>query len=75
MLEILQENGTYRLEMEKLQNKWWLTLVEIKTGMAQTLICNTKAIARESLARLTLDQCAAALNRWNVPAIKLYKAK
>lgn len=36
-LEILQECDTYRLELEKLQGEWWVTLVHKATGHAQVI--------------------------------------
>lgn len=73
MYNVLDQNDTHILEMEKIQGKWWLQLVERKTGMVQTLICDTRAIAYKTFKDVPLPQIVQAMDRWNIEPQKVYK--
>ena len=74
MREILQQNDQYVLEMEKLQNKWWLSLVEKSTGLVQAIRCDTKKHARESYKGMSFEEIRTFLDNWGVEKQKVYKA-
>jgi len=54
-IEIIK-NDDYLVRTDKINNKWWVELIEIKTGMAQTLIAETKEIALSILKGMTIAQ-------------------
>jgi hypothetical protein len=73
-MTILEQNNQYRLELERLQGKWWLTLIELATGNAQTLISsNNKAETSKFFKGLSLSEIKAKLDSWNIEQIKTYK--
>ena len=73
MFNVLDQNKTHVLEMEKIQGKWWVTLIERKTGLAQTLICDTRLIAYNTFKDMELAQVVKAMTRWKVKAEAMYK--
>lgn len=44
-MQILTQNETHALTIEKVANEWWLELIEKKRGTTQILYCKTKKIA------------------------------
>lgn len=74
MINILDHNTAYVLQTDKIQGKWWLELVERKTGLTQIMICDTKKHALAAFKGMTLEQCAAWLDRAKFEKKKVYKA-
>lgn len=73
MIEILQQNEKYVLEMEKLQNKWWLSLVQKETGLTQTLICDTKRHAQIAFKGMSLEEVQEFVDRMKLDKLPTYK--
>ena len=55
-MEIITENETHLVTIEKIQGKWWLDLIERATGLHQILVCNTKAIAKATVKGMSMDK-------------------
>lgn len=71
---IINQNPTYTLAANKVQNKWWLELIERATGLTWILICNTKAHAKTAFKDCSLEEARQWMDRLKIEPQKVYKA-
>lgn len=72
-MEIITQNETHLVTIEKLQNKWWLELIERASGMNQILICNTKAIAKACFKDMAMSEIIEMMGKIAPEKHKTYK--
>lgn len=72
-MEIITQNPTHLVTIEKLQGKWWLELIERTTGLNQILICNTKAIARACFKDMDMADIISMMDKIAPEKFKTYK--
>lgn len=73
MLEVLNENEDYKINLEKISNQWWLELQEKATGEVQIVYFANKQKAKAFVKGLTIEQFKTFLDKTKTKKCKIYK--
>lgn len=73
--KILQDCSAYRLELEKLQGEWWLTLVHKATGRAQVITSTNKGKLLSFIKGMDNGAVKQFMDKMKIGPVPMYDPK